>query len=334
MSQTDDGQPVVRYAPPLPPAPTMQMAHPAPQAGHPEAPPFTRRYTAITKVLDGVLTVQRPIVLAHVRATLARNPGATPAELVARLERHYLATVTAGGAGVGVAAAIPAVGTAAALAISTAETIGFLEATALFAHSVAEVHGIVLTDRQRTHVLVLTLLLGDEGASLLRQVTGQAAGGADRGAFWAETVTSALPRNLTGPLVDQLRSRFMKKLRREGTASVIGKAMPYGIGAVIGGTGNHLLGRKVLRSSHLAFGPAPLVLPAELTAPRPPRVKPAKDQKPAKPAKPAKLAKPEKAAKAPKPRKTLKPGKTPRPGKTEAAVEPHQPPEGSATSER
>lgn len=232
------------------------------------------QHPAVARVLDRVLAVQRPLVLAHLRRVRARHPEASPAELVRLLERHYLVTVMAGGAGVGAAAAIPAVGTAAALAISTAETIGFIEATALFAHSVAEVHGIVLEDRERAQALVLALMLGEEGAALLRQVTGQVAGGVTRNVFWSEIVKTASSRSVLSPAVDQLRSLFLKKLAKTGTASVVGKVIPYGVGAVIGGAGNRILGRRVIRSAMRAFGPAPIAYPAHLAeiAPKPPKL--------------------------------------------------------------
>ena len=48
---------------------------------------------------------------------------------------------------------------------------------------------------------------------------------------------------------------------------MLGRAIPFGIGAVVGGTGNHLLGRKVIASSRTAFGPAPLEFPLTLDPP-------------------------------------------------------------------
>lgn len=222
------------------------------------------QHPAVAKTLNGVLTVQRPLVLAHLRRMRAKHPSASPQDLVHLLEKHYLNSVTVGGAGVGAAAAIPSVGTVAALAIAGGETVGFIEATALFAHALAEVHGIVLTDRARTHALILALMLGDEGVTLLRQLTGQVAGGAVRNAFWGEVVTKSLPKNLVSPAVDQLRSMFLKKLTKTGAASIIGKAIPFGVGAVIGGTGNRILGNRIVQSSRRAFGPAPYVFPEVL----------------------------------------------------------------------
>src|SRR5262245_61149465 len=91
----------------------------------------------IDAILDRIMSVHRPAVLAHLRAIRSRNPGASPEAVQRILERRYLATVTTSGAGVGVAAAVPAIGTGAALALSGAETVLFLESTALFAQSVA-----------------------------------------------------------------------------------------------------------------------------------------------------------------------------------------------------
>ncbi|WP_053387572.1 hypothetical protein [Leucobacter japonicus] len=219
----------------------------------------------VERSIDRLLAVQRPPVLAHLRRIRKKYPQATPDQIVRVLEVRYLATVTAGGAGVGAAAVIPSVGTGIALGLASAETIGFVEATALFAHSVAEVHGVTTTDRERTRALVLALMLGQEGADLVRQVTMQAVGGGgSRRDYWGKMLTSALPRYAVGPLLDRLKTSFFHRLAGVGGASVIGKVLPFGIGAVVGGTGNHLLARRVVRAARDAFGPAPFTLPSDL----------------------------------------------------------------------
>lgn len=220
--------------------------------------------TLIDRAADRVLAIQRPLVLAHLGRLRAKHPQASPAALERILQTRYLAAVTGGGAAVGATAAVPGVGTAAALALTSAETVGFLEATALYAQSLAELHGVTFTDPDRARVLVLTLLLGEEGLVLLKQVTGQARGGQARPAFWGQIVSSAIPKQMLGPLVDRLKAMFVKQAAKVGGASVIGKALPYGIGAVIGGVGNHVLARRVVARSRTAFGPAPHLLPVEL----------------------------------------------------------------------
>ena len=112
----------------------------------------------------------------------------------------------------------------------------------------------------------MTLMLGQEGAQLLGQFTQQATGrGPGRSAFWGEVITKTLPRNAVGPVLDRLQAVFLRHFGAAGGASLLGKAMPFGIGAAIGGTGNHLLGRRVVASSRRAFGIAPLTFTAELT---------------------------------------------------------------------
>lgn len=215
--------------------------------------------------LDRVLSIQRPLVLAHIRSIRLRNPQATPAEIIRMLEARYLAAVTTGGAAVGATAVIPGVGTGVTLALSGVETVGFVESTALFAQSVAEVHGIAVGNPERARALVMTLMLGKEGVALVGQLAGQAAGrGATRSAYWGELVTKSLPRAAVGPMVDRLKAMFIKQFAAKGGASFIGKAMPFGVGAVIGGAGNHILGRRVLTTSRQAFGTPPLSLPLEL----------------------------------------------------------------------
>lgn len=221
------------------------------------------------RLLDRVMTVQRPVVLAHLRSIRLRHPDATVDEILKILERRYLAAVTTGGAAVGATAVVPGIGTGVTLALSGVETVGFLEATALFAQSVAEVHGLAVTDPDRGRALVLALMLGKEGVDLVSQLAAQASGrGVSRSGYWGEMVTKTLPRAMVGPLLDRLKTSFVRTFATRGGASFIGKALPFGVGAVVGGAGNHILGRRVLVNSRRAFGAPPLQLPADLE-PRP-----------------------------------------------------------------
>jgi hypothetical protein len=221
---------------------------------------------------DRVMSVQRPVVLAHIRSIRRRRPHDSPEQIIKALETRYLAAVTAGGAAVGAAAAIPAVGTVSSLALSGAETVGFLETSALFAQSVTEIHGITLEDPERARTLVMALMLGSTGQDLIRQFAGQASGGKGRSTYWGELVTANLPAAAFGQIADRIRRAFIRRFAVTQGTSVAGRLIPFGIGAVIGGTGNHLMGRKVVSSSRDAFGPAPAVFPASLdVVVRPPK---------------------------------------------------------------
>lgn len=212
----------------------------------------------LVRGIEKAIDVQRPLVLANIRRLQRRHPEASAAELVGILEKHYLAAVTGTGAAVGATAVVPAVGTVAALGLSAAATVGFLEATALFAQSVAELHGIHLTDPERGRTMVMAIMLGEEGTSLMQQLaTGRG------GTPWAGTI-GGMPSGVMGGLGATIRKRFMRRvMARQGTA-LLGRALPLGIGAVVGGAGNHSMGRAVIASTRRAFGPPPETFDGQL----------------------------------------------------------------------
>ncbi|GAA2027931.1 hypothetical protein GCM10009819_09290 [Agromyces tropicus] len=249
------------------PAGPLEAPPPGPDAppDPPPGPDPTERAVGLERGLDRLLSIQRPIVVAHLRGIRRAHPNASPAELVRVLERRYLTAVTTGGAAVGATAVVPGIGTGVTLALSGVETAGFLEATALFAQSVAEVHGLHIENPDRARALVMTLMMGREGVDLVRQFAAQATGGGvSRNAYWGEVITTGLPKAIMSTVVDRLRHVFIKQFAVRGGAGIIGRAIPFGIGAAIGGAGNHILGRRVLQHARLGFGPAPSMLPAEL----------------------------------------------------------------------
>ncbi|MBS9535137.1 hypothetical protein KIH27_16235 [Mycobacterium sp. M1] len=208
---------------------------------------------ALSQVIERSARLQGPAVRSYVDRLRSGAPGARPAEIAARLEKHYLAAVAASGAAVGATAAVPAIGTLFALSAVAGETAVFLEATALFVLAVAEVHGIPATDRERRRALVLAVLVGDEGKGAMADLLGS---GRTSGAWLAEG-TAALPL----PAVSQLNSRllryFVKRFTLRRGMLAFGKLLPVGLGAVIGAIGNRLMGKKIVRNARKAFGPAP-----------------------------------------------------------------------------
>jgi len=220
---------------------------------------------AALKGLERLLSVQRPLVVAHVRSIRRAHPDATPAQVIRILERRYLTAVTSGGAAVGASAVIPGVGTGVSLALSGVETAGFLEASALFAQSVTEVHGIAVDDPERARTLVMAMMLGTGGSDLVRQLVAEmSGGGASRSGFWGEMVTKNLPKAAMGRIASRIRRSFVRRFLARQGGSALGRVVPFGIGAVVGGAGNNMLGRKVIASSRDAFGVPPAVFPLEL----------------------------------------------------------------------
>lgn len=217
----------------------------------------------LEKGFERLLSVQRPVVLMHIRSIRRRHPQASPARVIQILERRYLAAVTTSGAAVGASAVVPGVGAGIALALTGVETAVFLESSALFAQSITEVHGRPADNPERARALVMAMLLGTTGADLVKQLAAQAVGsGPTRERFWGELVTKSLPQAALGQIGGRIRKAFVRKFVAMSGASTLGRAVPFGIGAVIGGTGNHIIGRRFVAASHDAFGPAPEQLSA------------------------------------------------------------------------
>ncbi|MFC7401456.1 hypothetical protein [Citricoccus sp. GCM10030269] len=220
---------------------------------------------AFQRVVLRALDVQRPLVLRNLHRLRRHHPEDSPAELAERLGKQYLAAVTGGGAAVGGTAVVPGVGTAAALGLSAAATVGFLEATALYAQSVAELLGISTEDPTRAQTLVMAVMLGDDGRKLLRDFTGQANGsgvGPLGGAVAAITGTSGM----SDVLFQQMKRMFMRRFLVRQGAGLVGRLVPFGVGAVIGGVGNRTMGKGVIKAAQNLFGPLPEALPAGLAA--------------------------------------------------------------------
>ncbi|MHA7305724.1 hypothetical protein ACX80E_10840 [Arthrobacter sp. TMN-49] len=228
-------------------------------SGHPKP--------AVHSMLLKAVEVQRPLVMANLRRLRKRHPHATAFELSQRLERDFLSGVGTGGAAIGATAIIPGVGTVAALSISAAATVVFLEATALYAQSIAELHGVRLQDPEAAQVTVMAIILGDEGIAMLQGLTGHALGnGKTPMQAWGKTVTKSIPLAAVKSIVAPMQKKFLRKMAIKGSASVVGKALPFGIGAVVGGVGNYMMGRAVIASAQRAFGPPPMMIPPELLA--------------------------------------------------------------------
>ena len=208
---------------------------------------------ALSNILERGARVQAPAVEAYVQRLRRANPDASPAEIITKLEKRYLAAVMASGAAVGSAAAFPGIGTIAALSAVAGETVVFLEATALFVLAVAEVHGIPAGHREHRRALVLSVLVGDDSKGAVRDLVGP---GRTNGGWLGES-TAALPLPVVSQLNNRLLKYFVKRYALRRGAIAFGKMLPMGIGAVIGGGGNRLMGKKIISNARTAFGPPP-----------------------------------------------------------------------------
>jgi hypothetical protein len=217
----------------------------------------------LRSALDKAIGLQQSLVAGYVARLRRARPGANPAEIVAVLEKQYLRAATGTGATVGGVAAAPGVGTVLALALSGGETAVFLEATALFALAVAEVHGIRIDEVERRRTLVLAVVLGDRGAILVQKMASRS----DQ--HWADRLPDLIPMSSITAINNTLGRWFRRRYGPKLGALAIGRVAPFGIGVAIGAAGNRALGHQVVDTSRRVFGPAPSSWLQVSPAPRP-----------------------------------------------------------------
>lgn len=218
------------------------------------------------KAISKLLSVQRPIVLAYVRSVRRRHPHATPAQMADILADHYKNLVTGGGAATGATAVIPGLGTGAALGVAAIETGAFLEGSALYAQSIAEIHNLPVEDPARANALIMGLMLGNDGKDMVKKVAAQAQGEdvPRRDAAWGAMITKQIPTQMVDMLTKQMRKAIFKRYARRSAGSLIGRILPFGIGAVVGAAVNRKMAGIVIENAQHAFGPAPAVFEPEL----------------------------------------------------------------------
>lgn len=201
--------------------------------------------------MDKALGVQTATVAKNIARARQRHPDAGPADAVRTLEWMYRTALTGTGAAMGVVAAVPAVGTGTALALSGGEVLTSLELSALFALSLAHIHGIKIDELERRRTLVMGIMVGGSGSKTISKMAGRT------GPYWAKQIVGKVPLSTVKQVNKVLGPNFVTKYGTKQGIIVLGEVVPFGIGAVIGGGANLILAEAAIRASHRAFGPAP-----------------------------------------------------------------------------
>lgn len=209
----------------------------------------------VLDLLDKAIDLQTPLVRKNIARARQRNPEATPAEVIRNLERMYVSALTGTGAAVGGAAAAPGVGTTVALALTAGEALSSLQLSALFALSLAEVHGVPIDEIERRRTIVMGVMLGGSGSATITKVAERT------GQHWGRLVVGSVPVEMLRQINKVLGRHFITKYGTKQGIIVLGRVAPFGIGAVIGGGANAALATLAVRAGRRAFGPAPTSWP-------------------------------------------------------------------------
>lgn len=214
-------------------------------------------------LLDKAATKQTHLAAGYVHRVRGSHPGATPAQVIATLDRNYRATVTGGGAAAGAAAVAPGVGTAAALAVNVAEVGWFLEATVLYVLAIAEVHQLDVTDPERRRTLLLAVITGNGLSGSVAKLAGHT------GPHAASQIVTKIPMSAIRAINKVLGRNFITKYGTKQGVLVLGRELPLGLGAAIGAFGNAVVGSLTIRTARAVFGAAPDNWPGAAPSPGP-----------------------------------------------------------------
>ncbi|TMR38317.1 hypothetical protein, partial [Actinomadura geliboluensis] len=205
-------------------------------------PEATGRGQRVLDLLDKAIDIQTPLVRKNIARARQRNPEASPAQVIRTLEKMYVSAVTGTGAAVGGTAAAPGVGTGVALALSAGETFSTLELSALFALSVAEVHGVPIDEIERRRTIVMGIMLGGGGSATISKVAERT------GQHWGRQVVAKVPVETLRQINKILGKNFITKYGTKQGIIVLGRVAPFGIGAVIGGGANAAMASLTVRA--------------------------------------------------------------------------------------
>lgn len=211
-------------------------------------------------VLDRAVSLQTGAIVAYVSRLRRAYPEASPAQLQARMDTHFLRLATGTGVGVGATAAIPGIGLLTGAAAIGAESLVFLDAAAFHALASAQLRGVDVTDPQRRRALILVALLGAQGSAIVAAFLGDVgAAGAGRAAQSTSAPAGRWISRLSpvklGGINQRLFSAVLKRFGTRLTRGWVGKLMPLGVGAALGMAANRKLAREVIANTAVAFGP-------------------------------------------------------------------------------
>jgi hypothetical protein len=206
---------------------------------------------AIFKAFDAALEFNEPLVRAHISRISKGSPGISSAELIDRLDNEYLAAISLMGATAGAAAVLPGVGTGASIALSALEMASFFEATCLYVMSLCLVHGVRIDDLARRRTLMLSLIIGQSAETFINKAVGRT------GKHLGKQAVQSIPTATLREINKVLGRDFITKYGSKRGIVVLGTAIPFGIGALLGASMNGLMGYSIIRNAERVFGPPP-----------------------------------------------------------------------------
>ena len=211
--------------------------------------------SALERALDKALAVPASRIEERIARMRRDRPGADAAELVELAASRFRTEAALSSGAVGASAALPAVGTGTATALTIGQTAVFLASAVTYVLTVAELQGLRVVDTDKRRALVISALLGREGSEAVQGSLGVTT------LFWAAQYLAQMPLPTVKTINRRLTRRMTKRVAAKSGALALGRLIPFGVGAAIGWTGGRALANQVIEGTRSALGPA--VQPAD-----------------------------------------------------------------------
>ena len=207
------------------------------------------RSTALERALDKAIAIPASRIEERVARMRRDRPGADAAELVEMAGTRFRRDAGLSSGAVGASAAIPAISTGAAAALTVGQSAAFIASAVTYVLTVAEIQGVHVVDTERRRALVLSALLGKEGSEAVQGQLGLSS------MFWAAQLLMQMPLPSVKSINAHLIKRVAKRSAAKGGALALGRLLPFGIGAAIGWKGGRALANQVIEGAQAALGP-------------------------------------------------------------------------------
>lgn len=206
------------------------------------------RSTALERALDKAIAIPAARIEERVARMRRDRPGADAAELVEMAASRFRRDAGLSSGAVGASAALPAISTGAAAALTVGQSAAFIASAVSYVLTVAEIQGVHVVDTERRRALVLSALLGKEGSEAVQGQLGLSS------MFWAAQVLMQMPLPSVKSINAHLIKRVAKRSAAKGGALALGRLIPFGIGAAIGWSGGRALANQVIEGAQAALG--------------------------------------------------------------------------------
>lgn len=208
-----------------------------------------RQASSFGEVIDVLLDIPSEHIDQKLLQLAKEHPQVQVAELEKILTKQYIRRTAYASSAVGAGATLPGGGTGVALGLTAGELAVYAVQTSSYILAISRLHGVRPTDREQRRALVLSSLLGEEGAEIVSDQLGLST------LAWAR---SSL-KNLSSPTLGQVNKALMKyaskKMTRRTAGRIAGRLIPFGIGAGVGYLSGKAVARRTSEGVQAALGP-------------------------------------------------------------------------------